>query len=48
MSQYFLCESIFKKRFLKDLPDNKFLNSKLDVLYNGINPIKQLVFKKKN
>ena len=43
----FFVSQFLKKRFLKDLPDNKFLNSKLDVLYNGINPIKQLVFKKK-
>ena len=47
------CHSIFfvsnflKKRFLEGIPNNKLLRSKLNIIYNGVNPIKQISFEKK-
>ncbi len=43
----FFVSNFLKKRFLIDLPGGTHFKSKLDVIYNGVTPTKQLIFKKK-
>ena len=43
----FFVSNFLKKRFLEGIPYDKSFKSKLNIIYNGVNPIKQTNFEKK-